>query len=97
MGDGDLKLLLLYSRNNSSQHDFLHSYVSLRSNFVDRVHSTICVIHIKDRSGPQIAYFHALTAVGALMTLFTLSNARRFYLSMGNPLAVKGLEANFES
>jgi len=36
----------------------------------------------------------ALTAVGALMTLidFTLSNARRFYSSMGNPLAVKGLE-----
>ena len=36
---------------------------------------------------------NALTAVGALMTLidFTLSNARRFYSSMGNPLAVKGL------
>ena len=35
----------------------------------------------------------ALTAIGALMTVidFTLSNARRFYLSMGNPLAVKGL------
>ena len=35
----------------------------------------------------------ALTAVGALMTLidFTLSNARRFYSSMGNRLAVKGL------
>ena len=26
------------------------------------------------------------------MTDFTLSNARRFYSSMGNPLAVKGLE-----
>ena len=37
--------------------------------------------------------FNALTAVGALMTLkdFTLSNTRRFYSSMGNPLAVKGL------
>ena len=36
---------------------------------------------------------NALTAVGALMTLIdlTLSNARRFYSSMGNPLAVKGL------
>ena len=36
---------------------------------------------------------NALAAVGALMTLiiFTLSNARRFYSSMGNPLAVKGL------
>ena len=38
-------------------------------------------------------FFKALTAVGDLMTLidFTLSNARRFYSSMGNPLAVKGL------
>ena len=37
---------------------------------------------------------NALTAVGALMTLidFTLANARRFYSSMGNPLAVKGLK-----
>ena len=36
---------------------------------------------------------NALTAVGALMTLidFTLSNARRFYSSMGNPSEVKGL------
>ena len=36
----------------------------------------------------------ALTTVGALMTLidFNLSNARRFYSSMGNPLAVKGLD-----
>ena len=32
-------------------------------------------------------------SVGALMTLivFTLSNARRFYSSMGNPLDMKGL------
>ena len=39
------------------------------------------------------ALIDALTAVGALMTLtdFTLSNARRFYSLMGNPLAVKGL------
>ena len=37
---------------------------------------------------------NALTAVGELMTLidFTLSNARRFYSSMGNPLAVIGLK-----
>ena len=36
---------------------------------------------------------NALTAVGALMTLidFTLSNASRFYSSMGNPFAVKRL------
>ena len=36
---------------------------------------------------------NALTAVGAFMTPidFTLSNARRFNSSMGNPLAVKGL------
>jgi len=40
-----------------------------------------------------IGEFNSLTAVGALMTLidFTLSNARRFYSSMGNPLAVKRL------
>ena len=39
----------------------------------------------------------ALTAAGALMTLidFTLCNARRFYSSMGNRLAVKGLIQNF--
>ena len=39
---------------------------------------------------------NALTAVGALMTLidFTLSNARRFYSSMGNRLAVKGSTAS---
>ena len=42
----------------------------------------------------HILPFNALTAVGALMTLiyFTLSNARRFYWSMGNPLAMKGLK-----
>ena len=34
-----------------------------------------------------------LTAVGALRALidFTLSNARRFYSSMGDPLAVKNV------
>ena len=39
------------------------------------------------------ALIDALTAVGALMTLtdFTLSNARRFYLSREDPFAVKGL------
>ena len=33
------------------------------------------------------------------MTLidFTLSNARRFYSSMGNPLAVKGLDKEYVS
>ena len=41
-----------------------------------------------------IIMINALTAVGELMTLidFTLSNARRFYSSMGNPLAVIGLK-----
>ena len=40
-----------------------------------------------------VRMLNALTAVGALMTLidFTLSNVRRFYSSMGNRLAVKGL------
>ena len=35
-------------------------------------------------------YHFLVNAVGALMTLidFTLSNARRFYSSMGNPSAV---------
>ena len=39
---------------------------------------------------------NALTAAGAPMTLidFTLSNGRRFYSLMGNPLAVKGLKPN---
>ena len=37
----------------------------------------------------KIAFFNALTAIGALMTLidFTPSNARRIYSSMGNPSA----------
>ena len=41
-----------------------------------------------------VCVLNALTAVGALMTLadFNLSNARRFYWSMGNLLAVKGLK-----
>ena len=36
---------------------------------------------------------YPLRSVGTLMTLidFTLSNARRFYSSMGNPLDMKGL------
>ena len=53
-------------------------------------HGTYDVI----QDGRQLtSVFIALTAVGALMTLidFTLSNAREFYSSMGNPLAVKGL------
>ena len=39
--------------------------------------------------------FSPLTAEGALRALidFTLSNARRFYSSKGNPLDGKGLEA----
>ena len=38
---------------------------------------------------------NALTAAGALRILidFTLSNVRRFYSSVGNPMAVKGLNA----
>ena len=53
-------------------------------------HGTYDVIH----DGRQVSsVLIALTAVGALMTLidFTLSNARGFCSSMGNPLAVKGL------
>ena len=43
-------------------------------------------------------WFDTLTTVSALMTLidFTLSNARRFYSSMGNPLAVKGLKGGIQ-
>ena len=35
-----------------------------------------------------------IRSIGALMTLIdsTLSNARRFYSSMGNPLDIKGLK-----
>ena len=45
-----------------------------------------------DRS--DINSVNALSALDALMTLkdFTLSNVRRFYSSIGNPLAVKGLK-----
>ena len=41
----------------------------------------------------NVLLINALTAVGAFMILldFSLSNVRRFYPSMGNPLAVKGL------
>ena len=44
-------------------------------------------MHLLPHGSPML---NALTAIGALMTLidFTLSNARRFYPSMGNPLAV---------
>ena len=50
-------------------------------------------MHVHDRW-----WFKALTAVGFLMTLidFTLSNARRFYSSMWNPLAVKGLKGGIQ-
>ena len=42
---------------------------------------------------------NAFTAVGALRALidFTLSNARRFYSSMGKPLVVKGLRGGLHS
>ena len=41
---------------------------------------------------------NTLTAVGALMTPldFTLSNARQFYSSIGNPPAVKGLNLRMD-
>ena len=44
----------------------------------------------------KIKVLNALTAVGTLMTLidFTVSNVRRFYSSIGNPLAVKGLKVS---
>ena len=43
--------------------------------------------------GLKMQPFNALTAAGPLRILVdvTLSNARRFYLSVANPLAVKGL------
>ena len=45
---------------------------------------------MKTRLKKLISDLKALTAVGALMTPidFTLSNARQFYSSMGNPSAV---------
>ena len=41
----------------------------------------------------NVLLINALTAVGAFMIFidFSLSNVRRFYPSMGNPLALKGL------
>ena len=41
----------------------------------------------------ELSFLNDFTAVGALRALidFTLSNARRFYMSMGIPLAMKGL------
>ena len=44
----------------------------------------------------KIKVLNALTAAGTLMTLidFTVSNARRFYSSIGNPLAVKRLKVS---
>ena len=53
--------------------------------------STIRSAGLQDRK--HRIFFNVLTAVGAIMTLtdFTLSNARRFYSSMGTPLGVKGL------
>ena len=52
---------------------------------------TVCHIVTMSRSPYRESL---LTAVGFLVTLidFTLSNARRFYSSMWNPLAVKGLK-----
>ena len=48
------------------------------------------------KRGSKRRFIKPLTAVGALRVLsdFTLSNARRFYSSMENPLAGKGLTAS---
>ena len=56
----------------------------IRSCWKNQVHSNVHIVK---------KVLNALTAVGALRILidFTLSNARRFYSSVGNPLAVKGL------
>ena len=56
-----------------------------------QLESTIRSVGLQDRKHRIL--FNALTAVGALMTLidFTLSNARRFYSSMGNLLDGTGL------
>ena len=68
-----------------------HSYVSFES-FVKPSHSELSNFRTVTNASVQKT-LNALTTVGALMTLkdFTLSNARRFHSSMGNPLAVKGL------
>ena len=51
---------------------------------------SVLALNCCDQGGSPL---NALTAVRALMTFidFTLSNARRFYSSMGKPSAVKGL------
>ena len=57
----------------------------------------INMLFLRIITGNQISNIHVsfnhLTAVGVLraLTAFTLSNARRFYSSMENPLTVKGL------
>ena len=45
----------------------------------------------------NVAMLKALTAVGALMTLidFTLSNARRFYSTNGEPLCSERVNKNY--
>jgi len=60
----------------------------------------VCELYILNRlviKSPYITlrcvllFLNALTAVGALRALIDFTNVRRFYSSMGNPLAVKGL------
>ena len=65
-----------------------------KKNKVPKCQNVKCKKRIPEKHNPDYSTsFNAFTAVGALMTLidFTLSNARQFYSSMGNPLAVKGL------
>ena len=61
------------------------------------MHSLTCDLWTKTFAGIILHFFgdfsiiNPFSAKDALID-FTLSNARRFYLSMGNPLALKGLK-----
>ena len=48
----------------------------------------------EEENKSSLIYIHVINPFSAKDVLidFTLSNARRFYLSKGNPLALKGLK-----
>ena len=63
----------------------------LRLNSKTKMTQACLPLKAKQTNKRQQHSINPLTAAGVLRELidFTLSNARRFYLSMGNPLAVK--------
>jgi len=82
-------------RSSFSQQPRLRLDTSASVSFRSGNKSPRLLSHGKIKGTTLPATLNALTAAGALRILidFTLSNARRFYLSVGNLLAVKGLTA----